>query len=404
MTRKTKWISAIAFAMALVTLLSSGAAIRPMSAQALSSAELEDQLAELENEKSQVDKEIAGLQAQIDETENEMLKMVQQKNLIDQEVALLNKKIILTNDEITTLSLLIADKQDELDKAQAELDRLQEENKQRIRAMEKNGKFSYWAVLANANSFFDFLDRMYMINEIRKEDERRLREMKTATEQVEAARLVLQDKQVELTTTLKELEETQVVMAARRAQADEILIQLKADKDAFDALMEESEAKQDALMNQIVQKNEEIDEAKYREWLAAQSGDWRIPCEYTVLTSAFGPRVHPITGEVGKMHNGVDLAGPYGIPVYAARSGYVRVAAYEAGGAGWYVSLGHGDGFVSIYMHLDHYVVYTGQTVEKGQIIGYLGSSGGSTGPHLHFGIHKDGQGWVNPALYVNLY
>ena len=404
MKHKTKRMSALAFLLAVTLLFSSAGNMLPETVQAATSKELEGQLAELEQQKGEVDAEIAGLRAQISDTEDDMLRKVQEKNVIDQEIGLLSQKLTLTNDEITTLSLLIADKQDELDRAQAELARLQEENKQRIRAMEKNGRFSYWSVLANANSFFDFLDRMYMINEIRAEDERRLQEMKTATQQVAAAQTVLQEKQVQLSGTLKELEGMQAELAVKRAAADEILLQLQEDREAFQKLMDESEAKQDALMNQIAQKNNEIEEAKYREWLAAQSGDWRIPCEYTVLTSAFGPRIHPITGEVGRMHNGVDLAGPYGIPVYAARSGYVSYAGYEAGGAGWYVSLGHSDGFGSIYMHLDRYVVYTGQTVEKGQIIGYLGSSGGSTGPHLHFGIHKSGVGWVNPAEYVNLY
>ncbi len=404
MKHKTKWISALACVLAVMLLFSSAGSMLPSYVQAATSAELEEQLKELEAQKGEVDAEIAGLRSQISNTENDMLRKVQEKSVIDQEIGLLSKKMVLTNDEITTLSLLIADKQDELDRAQAELARLQEENKLRIRAMEKNGRFSYWSVLANANSFFDFLDRMYMINEIRAEDERRLQEMKTATEQVAAAQVVLQEKQVQLNGTLAELEGMQAVLEVKRADADEILLQLQADREEFQKLMDESEDKQHALMDQIAQKNNEIEDAKYREWLAAQSGDWRIPCEYTVLTSAFGPRIHPITGEVGKMHNGVDLAGPYGIPVYAARSGYVSVAAYEAGGAGWYVSLGHGDGFGSIYMHLDRYVVYAGQTVEKGQIIGYLGSSGGSTGPHLHFGIHKSGEGWVNPALYVNLY
>lgn len=405
MKHKKKRLSAVACLLVMALLFSSAGNALPKPVQAATSAELEEELEELEKQKGEVDAEIAGLRQQISNTENDMLKKVQEKSIIDQEIGLLNKKVVLINDEITTLSLLIADKQDELDKAEAELKRLQEENKQRIRAMEKNGRFSYWSVLANANSFFDFLDRMYMINEIRAEDERRLQEMKDATAQVSAAKETLQDKQVELTATLKELDEMQVQLSQRRADADEVLLQLQADRDAFQALMEESEDKQNDLMISIAQKNEEIEDAKHREWLASQvNNGWRMPCEYWVLTSPFGPRVHPITGEVGKMHNGVDLAGPYGTPIYATRAGVVTTAAYEAGGAGWYVYINHGDGFGSIYMHMDHYTVYWGQQVQQGDIIGYLGSSGGSTGPHLHFGIWKNGVGYVNPALYINFY
>jgi murein DD-endopeptidase MepM/ murein hydrolase activator NlpD len=104
------------------------------------------------------------------------------------------------------------------------------------------------------------------------------------------------------------------------------------------------------------------------------------------------------------MHNGVDLAGPYGTPIYATRAGVVTTASYEEGGAGWYVYINHGDGYGSIYMHMTGYTVYWGQQVQQGDIIGYLGSSGGSTGPHLHFGIWKNGVGYVNPAEYINFY
>ena len=404
MKHKKKWISAVAMLLALVLAVSGVGRALPTPVQAASISDLENQLAELENQKAEIDDEIGRLRDEISNITGEMEKIVAQKNLIDQEINLLNQKITITNQEITALSLLIADKQDALDAANEKLAKLQEENKQRIRAMEKNGKFSYWAVLANASTFFEFLDRIYLINEIRAEDERRLQEMKDLTQEIADARDALQSQQGELSATRQEQDAMQAELEVKRAEADELLIKLKADADAFQKLMDESEAKQDALMDKIAQKNEEIDDAKYQQWLAGQSGEWRIPCDYWVITSPYGPRIHPITGEVGKMHNGVDLAGPYGIPVYAARAGYVSYCGYEAGGAGWYVSLGHSGGFGSIYMHLDHYVVYIGQTIEKGQIIGYLGSSGGSTGPHLHFGIHKSGEGWVNPALYVPLY
>ena len=126
-----------------------------------------------------------------------------------------------------------------------------------------------------------------------------------------------------------------------------------------------------------------------------------MPCTYSAFTSPFGYRYHPISGK-WKMHNGVDLAGRSGTPIVATRAGYVTTAAYQAGGAGNYVSLNHGDGFGSIYMHMTHYIVYRGQYVEQGQVIGYMGTTGGSTGVHLHFGISYNGT-YVNPAKYINI-
>ena len=125
---------------------------------------------------------------------------------------------------------------------------------------------------------------------------------------------------------------------------------------------------------------------------------WKLPMSYVKMTSAFGYRTDPVYG--GKaFHYGVDLAAPQGRPIYATRSGTVSIASYD-GACGYYVQINHGDGYRSIYMHMTHYVVSKGQSVSQGQVIGYCGSTGKSTGPHLHFGISKNGS-YVNPANYI---
>ena len=101
------------------------------------------------------------------------------------------------------------------------------------------------------------------------------------------------------------------------------------------------------------------------------------------------------------MHYGVDLSAPQGTPIYATRGGRVTYATYDSS-SGYYVSINHLDGFVTKYLHMTHYVVSPGQYVAAGQIIGYCGSTGASTGPHLHFSVYKDGVA-VNPALYINI-
>ena len=110
-------------------------------------------------------------------------------------------------------------------------------------------------------------------------------------------------------------------------------------------------------------------------------------------------RVHPISG-VNKMHEGGDLSAPQGTPIYAAKSGKVTTTSFQAGGAGYYVSINHGDGFSSVYMHMTHYIVKPGNYVSAGQVIGYVGSTCGSTGLHLHFGISYNGK-YVNPMNYI---
>ena len=193
----------------------------------------------------------------------------------------------------------------------------------------------------------------------------------------------------------------------------------------YEALLEESEDLQAQLMLDIANKKDEYDKAKYQEWLAtsvppttvpkAPSNvgggstvtnnvggiSWKVPISYSAFTSPFGWRIHPIHG-TSKFHYGVDLAAPTGTPIYATRSGTVDTASYQAGGAGNYVQINHGDGYRSIYMHMTHYIVYPGQYVSQGQVIGYCGSTGGSTGPHLHFGISYNGS-YVNPANYISI-
>ena len=123
-----------------------------------------------------------------------------------------------------------------------------------------------------------------------------------------------------------------------------------------------------------------------------------MPCSYVKLTSPFGNRESPTAG-ASTYHQGVDLAAPQGTPVYASRAGRVTVAGYGSA-AGYYVSINHLDGYSSMYMHLNNYVVSSGQTVSAGQLIGYVGSTGVSTGPHLHFGISYAGT-YVNPLAYI---
>ncbi|MFR8333183.1 MAG: M23 family metallopeptidase [Oscillospiraceae bacterium] len=123
------------------------------------------------------------------------------------------------------------------------------------------------------------------------------------------------------------------------------------------------------------------------------------PLPYRVaVTSAYGYRVHPVTG-AWSFHTGVDLGAAEGTPIYATRSGTVTTATYSDV-YGNYVTINHGDGYSSLYGHMTHYVVSAGEYVSQGEVIGYVGSTGWSTGPHLHFTIYYNGS-TVNPMDYI---
>ena len=390
----------------------------PVSAEAASSGEIRQQIKDMKAENKELEEKLKGLRDQFQENENEMLNMVAQKDLIDQEIAILTEQIANINHQIISYSILIADKQDELDTAEAKLAELSQKHRERIQAMEEEGSLSYWEVLFKANSFADLLDRLNMIQEIAASDKRRMEELSAAANKVSDVQETLSQEKTDLEATRQELDEAQLLLEEKRAEADELLRQLIAKGDEFQALIDESEDLQDELMKEIAQAEKDLKEAEYKEWLATyvppttrpgndttpspqvpSSSGWVCPLPYYTLTSPFGMRIHPISGQ-WKMHNGVDMAAAQGTPIYAAKSGKVTTASYQAGGAGYYVSINHGDGFSSIYMHMTHFIVSPGQYVNAGQVIGYVGSTGGSTGPHLHFGISYNGT-YVNPMNYI---
>ena len=380
----------------------------PVTARAATAAEIEKQIDAMEAENKELQKQINAIQSQYNANYSDMKDMVAHKNAIDQEMTLLSSKIETTNEQISAYSQLIADTQEEMEEAEEELRVLSETHRQRVRVMEEEGRLSYWQVIFQANSFIDLLDRINMIEEINAADRRRIEEMRIAADIVTATKLNLASEKSALEQTRTKLAADEKALATKRAESDELLHQLEKKSEEFEVLLAESEALQEDLMAEIALKEAELKEAKYEENLRklALQGDnppsnatWITPVSGWRLTSPFGMRLHPVLG-YNRMHNGIDMACAQGTPIYATRAGKVTRTAYQAGGAGNYVSINHLDGFSSVYMHMTHYVVSAGQNVSAGQLIGYVGNTGISTGPHLHFGISYAGT-YVNPLAYI---
>ena len=378
------------------------------SAAAASVSELQSELDVLSEQNSAIQAEIDAIQRQYDDNYTEMSEIVQRKADIDQQIGLLKTKIENTNAQISVYKQLIADSQEELDAAQEELTALSQEHRERIRAMEEGGTVTYWQVLFQANSFTDLLDRLNMVQEISEADRKRIESLRIAADIVTATQLNLDAEKTALDEAAAQMEADEQLLEEKRTESDELLRQLAQQADEYQLLLEESEALQEELMQQIAAKEADLKEAQYNARLVelAKSGEnppsdavWVTPVSGYTITSPFGMRTHPILG-YEKMHNGIDMACSQGTPIYATRAGTVTTAAYQAGGAGYYVSINHLDGFSSIYMHMTNYVVSAGQSVAQGQLIGYVGSTGMSTGPHLHFGISYAGT-YVNPLAYI---
>lgn len=444
MKNRKKLVSILAGIMAAIMVLSLVFSLIP-TASAASSSEIKKQINALKDKKNELGQKRNELEAEIKANDDEITQMVAQKNVVDQEIGILYAEIANINQQISAFNLLIADKQDELDAAEARYDDLSAKNKERVRTMEEEGTLSYWAVLFKANSFSDLLDRLNMVEEIAAADQRRLKELREAADAVEEAKDTLQLEKDELENTRAELANTEAELEAKRQEANNFILELMARGADFEKLLHEAEDEEDALNQDISDLEKEYKEAKASEeeayWAAywatyvppttaateaptqattssgttgstntgstntgttnapSSGATWIRPCSYVYVSSPFGERESPTAG-ASSNHKGIDLAAPEGTPVRAVRAGTVTAARYGNTG-GFQVVINHGDGFGSIYMHMTHFVVGAGQKVAQGDIIGYVGSTGISTGNHLHLGITYNGK-YVNPAAYIS--
>ena len=434
MKNRKRIVSIMAGIMAAIMLLSLILGLLPARAHAASSSEIRKQINHLKEEKAEIQEKIKEVQAQYEENENEIANIIAKKNVIDQEIQLLTTQIANMNEQLSAYNILIADKQDELDTAEDRFAVLSEENKIRIRTMEEEGEVSYWEVLFKANSFSDLLDRLNIVEEIAASDTRRLKELSEAADLVVVAQDELVSEKAEMQEAKDELDATEAELDGKRAEADALIQELLTKADDLVALEAEFEEQEAKFLEEIAQKEYEYSEAKKREWEAYMAtyvpptqaaasggatnnsggtgnsggggsggsvggGGWVVPCSYTSITSPFGYRDAPTSG-ASTYHQGVDLDTGTGWSVVATRAGTAYTAYGSA--AGNYVTIDHHDGFKSIYMHLSGFAVSSGTNVSAGQLIGYTGSSGVSTGDHLHFGISLNGV-YVNPCSYVPL-
>ena len=393
----------------------------PLSVTAASSAALQSQLEDLQSEADAIAAEAERLQQEMAENQSETQSIVDRKSNIDQKLELTRQQVENLNQQIQQYNLLIAEKQAELDEATERETALNEQYKLRLRAMEESGSVSYWSVLFHASSFTNLLDRLDMIQEIAEADRTMLRELQQAADEIVAARTEVEQGRTQLQEAKDELAVLETQLAEERAEADEILVELASNQkelEASGAMYEqlEAEVRQQITETQAAYEAALADEEAQRQIEAARqeaaSGSISTPSSPSssgfiyplgasgFVTDAYGYRYHPIYGYY-KFHPAVDFAVPQGTPIYATKSGTVTAATYNKYN-GYYVAINHNDGYTSLYAHMTNFVVSVGQTVSQGEVIGYVGSTGYSTGPHMHFEITYGGAS-VNPMEYVTI-
>ncbi len=340
------------------------------------------QIAQLLGQERQLQGEIAAFDAQ--------LRAVQVQ--IDQETA----KLVLLGQQVDQARDQLALKQAELAQHIADFGR-------RMRMMYKSGQVSGLELVFSAANFTDLMNRVVFFNVIVREDRRQVAELQKERAAIEAMKADLEAKQAEQARVVKQVQDQKAQLQAVRDQRAAREQQIAAIEAQFQGLLADMEAQRAALQAQIASLIHES-------FRARSSGKWKWPID-GVITQGFGCTSYPFepydpTCPSHHFHSGIDLANDYGTPVHASDGGIVHnfmMGCVWGGGLcgyGRYVVMVHAGGFTTLYGHLSSWAVADGVQVDKDTVIGYEGSTGNSTGPHVHFEIDLAGMP-VDPLAYL---
>ena len=374
--------------------------------------ENKEKLSAVESEKQKVEEKLQELSALKSDAAAYIQKLDGELADLQGQIDSLGTQMTEKNAEIEATKVQLAD-------AKAREEEQYASMKLRIKYMYENGDTNFLDLLFEAESLSDMLNRAEYIQKVSEYDRQKLDEFVAVRNEIEETELRLTEEYNELDRMKQETEAKQSSVEALQADKQKELESYNAkiqDANADIAQMQSEIAGiQEAIRaeeNQIAAIEAEIrrqeEEARKKAEAQGQSYEtknlgsisfiWPCPASGRI-TSAFGGRSSPTEG-ASSNHQGIDIGAPTGSSILAAASGSVVIATYSAS-AGNYVMINHGGGVYTVYMHMNSIGVSAGQSVSQGQQIGTVGSTGYSTGPHLHFGIRSNGT-YVNPTAYVS--
>lgn len=356
--------------------------------------EFENKIEELEVQKKEVENAIALNETQIGVVEGVLSKTLEEIEQLSTKIE--QKRNEISNLEIQEISLikLIDNEEKRLEESTQKYEKEKELLEKRLVVMYESGSLNLLDVLCNSKSLSDFLSRYYLLSEINKADRKLLDNVKKDKIQNENISKVLSQKKDELEKDKEDKEKYEISLSNLEI--------LKNNK--IDSLNEEEIElfqKIEDYRKEISEIESEIKEISLKNLGKKYIGGnfiWPIP-GYSLITSPFGMRTHPITG-IYKLHTGMDIGAPMGTDFIAANDGVVVKAEYNFA-YGNMVIIDHGGGVCTLYAHGSSIEVSAGDTVRKGQTVIKVGSTGYSTGPHAHFEIRINGE-YLNPADYVS--
>ena len=384
-----------------------------LPAYAVSQSEID----ELQKKLDALEQQAQEQQDVINDLTNQKARFITRKLALDGKIEINRQMIELIGEQIKIYDEIIAEKQAELDKALEKETAQTELLRSRIRAMEENSSYSYASFIFDSSSVTELLSRIGDVNDIMHYDKALEEEYMAAREDVESIKKSYEEVRHEQELLQKELDTKQAELDAQVEAAYTMIADIETLSDdaqaEYDAIAEE-EAKAEETLQEAIRKRAAEEAAKNAANNANSGGasggsggnsggggssgggsatslsnlQWPVP-SCTLITSRFGYRVAPITG-ASTYHGGLDIGAGMGTSIVAAGAGDVIYSGAN-GGYGNCVMIDHGNGYVTLYGHLSSISVSVGQTVSQGATIGAVGSTGNSTGPHLHFEVLKNG-------------
>jgi len=342
----------------------------------------------------------AELKAELKSIQSDKSKAVSRKENLDRQIALTNSEIAVAEQQIANYEALLEQTAQEMADTQ-EKERAQYELFcRRVRAMEERGTISYWSVLFHAASFSDLLSAMDFIGEIMKSDQRVIDELRDLQEQLAAQQTGYETAMQEQQAVKDGLAERSRELSELLAEAQKTISDIAADEAEYRKLIAAKEAEEAKQREEIDRLSREL--AAQQNNTTATYGGYIWPCSSKYITSPVGSRYTGIPG-ASTNHAGIDIGRVgYNTQAVAAKAGTVIVSGYNIY-RGNYVVVSHGPGNTTTYQHLSKRLVSVGDAVKQGQVLGITGSTGVSSGAHLHFEIMENGK-IIDPLKYLTDY
>ena len=352
-----------------------------------------EELTDLQKQQEELQNQIEQSNDELNEVQSQLSENLKQIEKLDEKIADSEQKMEELNSEISTLQTSIDEIKAQLEVAKKKYEEQKNIMEKRLIAIYESGETKYIDVLLKSKDISEFLSNYYLINEITSVDKELLNEVEAQKKTIDLAKQKLEKEQEKLTTDLQNQTKTSTVLENTKTLREKYISRLSDEEKAKQAQIDEMTKQYDEVNKQILELAKQGLDTEYIGGVLA----WPVP-GYTKISSNYGMRVHPITGQY-KLHTGVDISAPMGANFVAANDGIVTKAGYNTA-YGNMVIIDHGGGISTLYAHGSEILVTVGQTVKRNDPILKVGSTGYSTGPHAHFEVRINGV-VTNPIEYI---